>query len=67
MLESMMENPVPTRAEITDIANAVFEQSDAIMLSGETSTGKYPVRCVETLVGLRGELKSIQESNSQRT
>ena len=50
MLESMMENPVPTRAEITDIANAVFEQSDAIMLSGETSTGKYPVRCVETLV-----------------
>jgi len=50
MLESMIENPVPTRAEVTDVANAVFEQTDAIMLSGETSVGKYPIRSVEILV-----------------
>ncbi|MDZ7669294.1 MAG: pyruvate kinase [Gammaproteobacteria bacterium] len=58
LLESMIENPIPTRAEVTDVANAIYEGVDAIMLSGETSVGKHPVRCVAQLheIAERAEL-----------
>lgn len=59
LLESMIENPIPTRAEVTDVANAVYEEVDAVMLSGETTIGKYPIRCVEHLVTIAEKTESF--------
>jgi len=60
MLESMIDSPVPTRAEVTDIANAIREQADCIMLSGETTVGKYPVECVRVMKRIAERMEAVE-------
>src|SRR5205814_9004637 len=64
MLESMIESPMPTRAEATDVANPVFELAAAIMLSGETTVGKYPVKCVEVFDRIAQQIERSGGANS---
>ena len=62
----MIKNPTPTRAEVTDIANAIYEGADALMLSGETSIGRYPIDCVEFIKSISSKTEKFKTLGYER-
>ncbi|MHB1319087.1 MAG: pyruvate kinase [Anaerolineae bacterium] len=65
MLESMISSPQPTRAEVSDVANAILDGSDAVMLSGETAIGKYPIRAIQMMVRIAAAVEEQAISGAQ--
>ena len=67
MLESMIDNPHPSRADVSDVANAIYDGTDVVMLSGETSIGKYPVECVRMMKRIGEQVESTERYRRNKT